>query len=397
MKTITLGCFLFLAGSFANAVTAQFVGGAGNTTVLFNNPDLVGAGTLAPTYKLEVIRSDGNSKIAMFRNSYTGDNLDRTSLIDIQNGSGIRWRCAVGGTGNGLGLNAGQFYIERPGGNVVLTMLQNNGNVGIGVKAPVTKLQVAGHITPSVNCIWDLGSPNLQWHNLYLCGIVMRVQKEVSNIQDLTYGLKDILKLRAVTYTDDQKKIGLIAQEAQKVIPEMVSTSTISIDETSGKITEEKNKHLGLDYDVMIPVFINAFKEQQAAIEAKDKQLNDLQAQVEEFQTQLNELKSMLVTQGLQQGNKIGNENLSKAILQSVAPNPFNTTTTIRYFIPDNAGSVAINIVGANGGVMKTYSGLQKGTGQLVINGSELAAGTYMAVLVVNGVKVSSKQMVLTK
>jgi hypothetical protein len=432
MKTITLACFLFLTAFFANTVTAQFVAGAGNTTVLLNNGDLVGIGTLAPTpYKINVVRTDNNSSFAMFRNA-TANATTGTVLIDLQNSAAIRWRYGVGGVGNGLGLTAGQFYIERAGIGAVLT-IPTNGNVGIGVNAPAQKLQVNGNIgtigdqsglffsngeffkdapgvgianleirahanfAPDGNCAHNLGTPTLQWNNLYLCGTVMKVQKGVSNIQDLTYGLKDILKLRAVTYTDDQKKIGLIAQEAQKVIPEMVSTSTIITDEATGKVTTMQNEQLGLDYDVLVPVLVNAIKEQQAAIEAKDKQLNDLQAQVEEFQTQLNELKSMLVTQGLQPGNKIGNENSSKAILQSVAPNPFNTKTTIRYFIPNNGGSVAINIVAANGGVMKTYSGLQKGSGQLVINGSELAAGTYMAVLVVNGVKVGSKQMVLTK
>jgi hypothetical protein len=354
MKTITLGCFLFLVVSFANPVTAQWgcsidgggavacSGGANINVHTQFNLNQVGIGVFTPTEKLQVA---GNIFI----------DGDQFSLI----------------------FENGQFIKDDPG------------NLG--------QLRVHANWLPDANCAHDLGANTLQWRDLYLCGAVKKVQKGISNIQDLTYGLKDILKLRAVTYNDDQKTIGLIAQEAQKVIPEMVSNSTIKIDETTGKITEEKNENLGIDYDILGPVLVKAVQEQQAAIEAKDKQLNDLQAQVEEFQTQLNELKSMLVTKGLLPGNKIGNESSSKAILQSVAPNPFNTKTTIRYFIPDNAGSVAINIVGANGGVMKTYSGLQKGNGQLVINGSELAAGTYMAVLVVNGLKVSSRQMVLTK
>jgi hypothetical protein len=44
------------------------------------------------------------------------------------------------------------------------------GNVGIGTSVARTKLEVAGHVWPSSNLAYDLGSSNLRWRDLYLSG-----------------------------------------------------------------------------------------------------------------------------------------------------------------------------------------------------------------------------------
>ncbi len=90
------------------------------------------------------------------------------------------------------------------------------------------------------------------------------------NIQGLNYGLKDVLRLRPVTYNwiDPQlsakTQIGLIAQEAREIIPEMV-------------MGDETKETLSVNYTELIPVLINAIKEQQ-------KQIDDLKKQVENLQ-----------------------------------------------------------------------------------------------------------------
>src|SRR5690242_10565800 len=114
MRSITLGCILLLAAFFADPATAQWntIFGTFPPTVYVSNfARRVAIGTNnAFGYKLEVVRTDGDYRIARFRNSAISG--DRTALIDIQNGAGVLWRYGVGGLGNGLGLNAGQFYIE---------------------------------------------------------------------------------------------------------------------------------------------------------------------------------------------------------------------------------------------------------------------------------------------
>jgi hypothetical protein len=116
----------------------------------------VGIGTLNPAARFEVNRSIGAALVAKFTNSSTTG--DRTALIDIQNGNNVLWRYGVGGTGNGLGINNGQFYIERAGIGSVLT-INTSGNVGIGTNVPDSyyKLSVRGPIRATevrVNTGW---------------------------------------------------------------------------------------------------------------------------------------------------------------------------------------------------------------------------------------------------
>lgn len=81
-----------------------------------------------------------------------------------------------------------------------------------------------------------------------------------TNIQDLGYGVNTIKQLRPVSYdfinsgkTKPQKEIGLIAQEVEKIMPELV-------------YTDPDGKKL-LNYTSIIPVLINAIQELQKEVD----------------------------------------------------------------------------------------------------------------------------------
>lgn len=114
----------------------------------------VGVGTTTPSAPLEVVRSS-SFLLSKFRNSATTG--DRTALIDVENGQGVLWRYGVGGLGNGIGINAGQFYIERAGIGAAFA-ISAAGDVGIGTINPITKLQVEGGNIAQVSS-GTLGSP----------------------------------------------------------------------------------------------------------------------------------------------------------------------------------------------------------------------------------------------
>jgi hypothetical protein len=76
-----------------------------------------------------------------------------------------------------------------------------------------------------------------------------------SNIMSLSGALAKLLEIDGKTYTmksnEKDAKIGLLAQDVQKVLPELVKES------------DDKQGTLSVNYQGLIPVLINAIKEQQ--------------------------------------------------------------------------------------------------------------------------------------
>ena len=90
-----------------------------------------------------------------------------------------------------------------------------------------------------------------------------------TNVEDLSYGLDEVMQLRPSSYhwkdnPEGPTSIGLIAQELQEVIPEAVT------------VGDDKDKMLGVTYTDLIPVLINAVQEQQEQIETLKKQIESL-------------------------------------------------------------------------------------------------------------------------
>jgi hypothetical protein len=95
-----------------------------------------------------------------------------------------------------------------------------------------------------------------------------RLKKDV---KDLKYGLNELMKLRAVSYRmkegRDDVRLGVIAQEIQKVLPELVTTN-------------RKTGMYAVDYSGIIPVAINAVQQQEATIQQQAKLIERLDARI---------------------------------------------------------------------------------------------------------------------
>ena len=90
-----------------------------------------------------------------------------------------------------------------------------------------------------------------------------------SNIISLGSTLAKLLMIDGKSYTmktnESESKIGLLAQDVQKAFPELVKT------------TNDSDKTLSVNYQGLIPVLINAIKEQQKQIKELKKALIDNQ------------------------------------------------------------------------------------------------------------------------
>jgi len=72
------------------------------------------------------------------------------------------------------------------------------------------------------------------------------------------------------------RKVGLIAQEVQEVVSEVVYDKTIRID-AEGNKTVTPTALLGLNYAELVPVLIKAIQEQQTQIDELNKMITLLQ------------------------------------------------------------------------------------------------------------------------
>ena len=143
------------------------------------------------------------------------------------------------------------------GGNVRM-FLANNGNLGIGTTTPTLKLHVNGTAG---------GTSGYQ---------VISDAKYKMNIVSLQDSLQKIMQLRGVSYdwrSDDYPEInfsegsqvGFIAQELEQVVPEAVN--------------QDINGDYSVAYSTLIPVLIEAIKEQQSQIDQLEAQLQLLTGQ----------------------------------------------------------------------------------------------------------------------
>jgi len=88
---------------------------------------------------------------------------------------------------------------------------------------------------------------------------------------------------------------------------------------------------------------------------------------------------------------------LTYPVLDQNIPNPFNTSTTIGYYLPTTITNASIYVYDMNGVQLKSYSITEKGKGTVTIQGSEFNAGMYLYALIADGKVIDTKRMILTK
>jgi hypothetical protein len=207
----------------------------------------VGIGIINPSYILEI---NGRSKI------YSGGSNATSAGIWFNNNANTTLTGFVGmENDNSIG-----FYGTGTPNGWGMVMEISTGNVGIGTSSPAQKLHVLGNILATGT-------------------ITPSDYRYKKNIHPLENALAKLQQLNGVTYEmnrqafpewnfEDTRQYGLIAQEAEKIFPEIVKTI-----DTKG--------YKGVDYVKLIPVLVEAIKEQQKQIVILKEQNLQQQLQIE--------------------------------------------------------------------------------------------------------------------
>lgn len=218
-----------------------------------NSSGLVGIGTSTPSSTLTVGNATGsvNGEITINPAAIANEG-GQITLKKSVNGSTADWMIDQYGTNTS---NA-RFRIFNSLGESNGIAILENGNMGIGNIAPSVRLQVAGDII--ANSI--AGSSDARFK---------------TNIIPIENPLQKVMQLRGVTFDwktkefpsrtfSEKRSLGFIAQEVEKVIPEVVQTEN----STEG--------FKSVQYDKVVALLVEAIKEQQQQIEQLQQKVKAL-------------------------------------------------------------------------------------------------------------------------
>ncbi|TVR80503.1 MAG: hypothetical protein EA412_04635 [Chitinophagaceae bacterium] len=156
--------------------------------------------------------------------------------------------------GNTTYWNGSQWVVNSS------NIYNNGGNVGINNNNPAYRLHVGGRIKSD--------------------GITESSDERLKeDIETLQYALSKVMELRGVSYSwnkyagdelaESGSKIGLIAQEVEKIIPEVVDT--------------DNEGYKSIQYSVLVALLIEAIKEQQNDYNALRNDVDKIFAEIEKI------------------------------------------------------------------------------------------------------------------
>ena len=265
--------------------------------------------------------------------------------------------------------------------------IASSGNAGLGIAPdPIYKLCVGGSAFATTS-----------W--------VSSDKRYKENIKPIASALDKINALDGVSYGFQKKTIngidfsqlkrgshlGFIAQDLEEVFPELVQ--------------KDSEGYYAVNYDGLIPVLVEAIKEQQDVIDEKEtlideqqEQMIQQQEQIIDLQSRMERLEALLANGEDIQGNILPSNqdiNIAGVMLRQNAPNPFSDRTTIQYELPDNLGIASLMVYDLNSRQIATYS--IAGKGSIEFDASGLPNGTYGYAIMVNGKSIASQKMIIQR
>ncbi|HOZ87335.1 MAG TPA: tail fiber domain-containing protein [Bacteroidia bacterium] len=208
------------------------------------------------------------------------------------------------------------------------------------------------------------------------------------NIKSFANAIDKIKLLRPTTYQFKTKEfkmmnlpegnqIGLIAQELEKVFPELIQeTPENEMISAKGEVTKFPAVK-SVNYIALIPVLISGLQEQQ-------KQIEELQARLTASENKTGNATSI---------NQLNSAADGFALDQNI-PNPFSQETVINYSLPLQIKNASLIVYDLSGKQLTAFP-LEINSKSITITSEKLSAGIYIYSVVADGKIMDSKRMVV--
>jgi hypothetical protein len=369
-----------------------------------------------------------------------------TSSGNINSGTGVhaigRANSGTNGTTRSIGVNAEAFAANGVLGSFGVSTTATGGVNNVGLRAFITNNGTfnaavygssLGNGFPSGFYAGYFDGAAYVNGNLHVQGSITASgtitdsdQRFKTNVEDLSGALEKINALQPRTFDYDtvnyadfnfesDHQMGLIAQEVEEVLPDIVSNHIRSASYDSlGNEVKPEIQYKGIEYSELIPLLIAGVQEQQNEIEEKDSLITSQQTQIDDLNARLSQLESCLsallpslceanqmaiqqtpqeIQQQLKQKISVTLSDRNTIVLNQNVPNPFAESTVIEYSIPNNVQQAQIHFYDANGKLIQSVNLTERGKGELTVFASDLSSGIYTYSLVTDGKIVSTKKM----
>ena len=176
---------------------------------------------------------------------------------------------------------------------------------------------------------------------------------------------------------------GFIAQELKEVFPELV--------------TQDKEGYYSINYIGLIPLMVEALKEQNARNEAQQAEIDSLKRAVLALTKESNLPHIRSAASPGDGSTALQTPAVAGCRLEQNTPNPFSQSTQIKYYLPETIISAYLCIYDMQGKQLRQIALTQRGEGAELISASQLAPGMYLYALIADGQEVDVKRMILTE
>jgi len=331
-----------------------------------------------------------------------GASLSATNGTASNNGAQI---FAIGGTVTyGVHVQASSATTENRGFNTIVSgsgtstnmafranVSGGSQNYGIWTNVPAGAPHWAAYFEGRAHCTsgtWTSSDENLK-----------------TNVEDLVNATELLMAIEPKTYrynseeygfigVDDSPQIGLLAQNVETVLPELVTEVIRAVEyDSTGSVLHPELRYKAIRYEGLIPVLVGAIKDQQNTHATQAQELQALRTAVEDQRGRLDQLEQLLAAccdrpdgSMITPQDELHKANPQAERLLRMNPNPFTDQTTVRYTL-ERGGRVSLLVHGSAGQHIQVLqeATMEQGEFSQVWHTSHLAPGIYYVTLLLDG------------